>query len=161
LQHPENLQAPRIKFPFRAWNLKLLWMLEVGAWSFVAVFFSTPALAQDRLKSMPGYDHYQKLNREMTDAVKSGILTVTWTNEGKAFYYQKYGKRYHYDIYARTATEIESTETNTPARTDEPRPGERRRRESGQRGGPGRGRQASSAISPSGQWKAVYRNRNL
>ena len=35
------------------------------------------AQAQDRLERMPGYDQYQKMNREKTDAVKMGSLTVT------------------------------------------------------------------------------------
>ena len=53
---------------------------------------------------MPGYERYQRFSREITNAVKLGIVTVTWTNEGKAFDYQKDGKRYHYDIAAHLAT---------------------------------------------------------
>ena len=34
--------------------------------------------AQDRLKTMPGYDQYVKMSKEMTGAVKSGALSVTW-----------------------------------------------------------------------------------
>ena len=127
---------------------------------FLSLLLSTTLFAQDRLKTMPGYEHYQRLSHEMTNAVKLGILTVTWTNEGKAFDYQKDGKRYHYDIAARTVRELTPAKTNAPARTDERRPG-RRRRETGERGGPARGRQASSAISPNGKLKAVYRDRNL
>src|ERR1043166_7993039 len=41
LQHPEKLQIPRpANCPNvfgRAWCLGILWMLEVGAWSFLAV----------------------------------------------------------------------------------------------------------------------------
>ncbi len=108
---------------------------------------------------MPGYEHYQRVSHEMTNAVKLGILTVTWTNEGKAFDYQKDGKRYHYDIAARTATELPPAKTNAPAQTDERPPGERRRTRG--QGGPARGRQASSAISPDGKLKAFYHDRNL
>ena len=123
------------------------------------MFFSVAIFAQDRLKTMPGYEHYQRLSREMSNAVKLGILTVTWTNEGQAFDYQKDGKRYHYDIAARLVTELQLTNTNAPAQTDERPPGERRRTRG--QGGPARGRQAGSAISPNGKLKAVYRDRNL
>jgi len=126
---------------------------------FLSLLLSTTLFAQDRLKTMPGYEHYQRLSHEMTNAVKLGILTVTWTNEGKAFDYQKDGKRYHYDIAARTATELPPAKTNAPAQTDERPPGERRRTRG--QGGPARGRQASSAISPDGKLKAFYHDRNL
>jgi len=127
---------------------------------FLSLLLSTTLFAQDRLKTMPGYERYQRFTREATNVVKLGILTVTWTNGGNAFDYQKNGKRYRYDILARTATEVPSATTNAPARADEQRPGERRR-ETGQRGRPARGRQASSAISPDGKLKAFYRDRNL
>src|SRR5205823_695682 len=70
--------------------LDLLWILDLGAWTFLALLLlSTPLFAQDRLKTMPGYERHERLSREMTNAIKLGILTVTWTNEGKAFNYQK------------------------------------------------------------------------
>src|ERR1041385_6898297 len=58
---------------------------------------SREALAQDRLKSMPGYDRYQKMSREITNAVKLGALSVTWKDRGNAFEFQKDNKRYRYD----------------------------------------------------------------
>src|SRR6266404_7522035 len=142
-----------------SWRLGLPSMLDVGCWMFLSLLLSTTLFAQDRLKTMPGYEHYQRASHEMTNAVKLGILTVTWTNEGKAFDYQKDGKRYHYDIAARTATELPPAKTNAPAQTDERPPGERRRTRG--HGGPARGRQASSAISPDGKLKAFYHDRNL
>ena len=35
--------------------------------------------AQDRLRTMPGYERYQEISTESRDAVKTGALTVTWT----------------------------------------------------------------------------------
>jgi len=69
----------------------------------VFILSSAILLAQDRLKTMPGYERYQKLNREMSNAVKLGALSVVWTNDGKAFDYSRDGKRYRYDIAARKA----------------------------------------------------------
>ena len=72
------------------------------------------ALAQDRLKTMPGYAQYQKMSREITNAVKLGSLSVTWKEEGKAFEYQKDGKRYRYDIAARKTVELPAAPAATP-----------------------------------------------
>src|SRR5205814_367353 len=131
IQHPDKPQKiPKVKPEHKPrwayWRLELDWTLNVGCWMFLSSLFvllSAPAFAQDRLKTMPGYDHYQRLSREITNAVKLGILTVTWTNEGKAFDYYKDGKRYHYDIAARLATELAPAKTNAPSRTEERRPG--------------------------------------
>src|SRR6185503_1789231 len=57
--------------------------------------------AQDRLKTMPGYERFQKMSREITNSVKPGSLSVTWKDGGKAFEYRKDGKRYRYDIAGR------------------------------------------------------------
>src|SRR5438128_2813988 len=133
IQDPEKIQDPSTKpgletphlwnrnhesgrlLPKRiigSWRLDLLWILDLGSWIFLLLLLSTPLWAQDRLKTMPGYEHHERLSREMTNAVKLGILTVTWTNEGKALDYQKDGKRYHYDIAARLVTELPRAKTN-------------------------------------------------
>jgi len=127
----------------------------------VFILSSAILLAQDRLKTMPGYERYQKLNREMSNAVKLGALSVVWTNDGKAFDYSRDGKRYRYDIAARKATELASATTETSRGDREERREERRRerRDRGER--PARGRQFTSAISPDSKLKAFYRDRNL
>jgi dipeptidyl-peptidase-4 len=115
---------------------------------------------QDRLKTMPGYQRYQRLSREITNAVKSGALSVTWKDEGKALEYQKDGKRYRYDIAARQATELGSATTNSPAPRGD-RPPSERRHETSERSRVARGRQSASAVSPNGKLKAFYRDHNL
>jgi hypothetical protein len=40
--------------------------------------------AQDRLPSMPGYENYQKMAKQLPGAVKSGAVFVTWRDGGKA-----------------------------------------------------------------------------
>ena len=115
----------------------------------------TNTSAQDRLKTMPGYEQYQKMNREILGSVKLGALSVTWKDGGQAFEYRKDGKAYRYTIATRTKAEVEPTKEN-----DAPQPGAAggRRREAG---GPERGRQYNSALSPNEKLKAFYRDRNL
>jgi dipeptidyl-peptidase-4 len=116
------------------------------------------ARAQDRLKTMPGYERYQRMSREITNAVKLGSLSVTWKDQGKAFEYQKDGKRYRYDV----ATRSREVLTNSPPATPRPQ-GRREGRGSRTEGSirPERGRQYASAVSPNGKLKAFYRNHNL
>src|SRR6266404_1628462 len=107
--------------------------------------------AQDRLKTMPGYDRYDKIAKEIPGSVKSGSLTIKWQDGGKSFNYYKDGKSYHYDIATKTATEAGSAPAEAEAATG----GGRRR------GGPERGRQFGSAASPDGKLRATYKDRNL
>ena len=107
--------------------------------------------AQDRLKTMPGYDRFQKMSKEIPGSVKLGALTVKWQEGGKTFEYYRDGKAYRYDIATRATTEV-----GTAAADAEGGRGGRRRA-----GGPERGRQYSSAESPDKKLKAFYRDRNL
>lgn len=127
--------------------------------------------AQDRLKTMPGYEQYQKMSKEIPGSVKLGSLFVTWKDGGKAFEYQQDGKVYRYDISARKAevvAEAPKDDSTPPGRGA----GGRGQRGGGGRGGEGsggrggilgvpRGRQAGLATSPDGKFKAFYRDRNL
>jgi len=103
---------------------------------------------QDRLKTMPGYEQYQKMSKEISTAVKPGALIVTWKDDGKSFEYRKEGKSYRYDIATGKTTEI------GPAPVEAPRAGR-------PAGGPARGRQFDAAASPDKKFKAFYRDRNL
>jgi dipeptidyl-peptidase 4 len=115
----------------------------------------TNTSAQDRLKTMPGYEQYQKMSDEIPSSVKSGALSVTWKDGGLAFEYRKDGKAYRYTIATRTAAEVAPTEENNPP---PPSAFGGRRREAG---GLERGRQYNSALSPNEKLKAFYRDRNL
>jgi dipeptidyl-peptidase-4 len=110
------------------------------------------ATAQDRLKTLPGYEQYLRMSKEMQGAVKSGALAVTWKDGGKAFEYTRDGRTYRYDI----ATKI-TTETTASAEAAPAVPGGR----GSLGGGPARGRQVASAESPDKALKAFYRDRNL
>ncbi len=115
--------------------------------------------AQDRLKTMPAYEHYaraiQDLNGAMSSYRSSGVSGVVWTDDGKAVGYTKAGKSYRYDL---------TTHQTTPV--DEPIKGVGQiggggRRRGGGGGAPERGRQFASAISPDGKLKAFYKDSNL
>ncbi len=110
--------------------------------------------AQDRLKTMPGYEQYRKMSREIPGSVKLGAISVVWKDGGQAFEYRKDGKAYRYTVTTRTTVETAPTEANNP-----PPPGAFGGRRQG--GGPARGRQFDSAVSPDGKLKAFYRDRNL
>ncbi|HEY0305160.1 MAG TPA: DPP IV N-terminal domain-containing protein, partial [Longimicrobiales bacterium] len=115
------------------------WLLA----SIGVVVLTTSSAAQDRLKTYPGYDRYARLSREIQGSVRSGALQVTWTDSTQ-FEYTLAGKRYRYDARSLSATEI-------------PLPADQASR----RGGPERGRQFDSAVSPDGKLKAFYKDRNL
>src|SRR5438045_1477378 len=72
----------------------------------VLAIVPTVTVAQDRLKTMPGYERYKKYNSEIPGSVRPGVLSVTWTDDGAAFEYRKAGKNYRYDIAKRTASEL-------------------------------------------------------
>jgi dipeptidyl-peptidase-4 len=116
----------------------------------LAALAVAPVAGQDRIKSMPGYDQYQKMRGQIAGAFRSGALTpVRWVDEGRAFEYALEGKRYRFDVGSRQRTEIEAAAN--------PSGGGR----GGRGGGPERGRQFDTALSPDGRLKAFYRDRNL
>lgn len=104
--------------------------------------------AQDRLKLMPGYTQYDRMSREIPLAMKSGALAASWI-DAHTIEYVRDGKRYRYDVLTRSASEVASAILPVPDGRG------------GRGGGPARGRQADSAVSPDGKLKAIYRDRNL
>lgn len=110
--------------------------------------------AQDRLKTMPGYDRYQQMSGKIAGSVKPGTLAVKWLEGGKAFEYQKDGKTFRYDLAARQAAEAQPSPNAEPGSPGRFGGGARQQ-------GVERGRQAAFALSPDGRLKAFYRDRNL
>jgi dipeptidyl-peptidase-4 len=110
------------------------------------------AIAQDRLKSMPGYEQYQKMGRESFGSVKPGALSALWLPDGSAFEYRLDGKLYRYDIASRAATVIQPSESKGIAIAPD---------RAGRGGGPERGRQFDAALSPDRTRKVFYHERNL
>jgi dipeptidyl-peptidase-4 len=115
---------------------------------FVSLF-RTGAGAQDRLRTMPGFDRYERIGQQIAGSVRGGSLTVTWSPDGRSFEYAREGKRYRYDVAALRAVEIGAA-AEEAGRTGR-----------GRQGGPERGRQYESAESPDKKFVAFYRARNL
>ena len=124
------------------------------AFVVVALLCSPAALAQDRLKTMPGYERYARLSKIIPDSVKRGALAVEWQDDGKTFEYRWDGKRFRFEIANLRAVELPKA-TNQAA-TTERKPVSKAEPEK-----PDRGRQYTSAVSPDGRWKAFYRDRNV
>ena len=124
------------------------------------VLFIQGVMAQDRLKTMPGYQRHEKIAPQIAGSVVLGTLKVNWTNDGNAFEYQREGKYYRYDVLSRTRTELHvltnaaSTGTQRSSDTDK-----RATRQSSDR--PARGRQFNSVASPDGKVKAICHDRNV
>src|SRR5437870_9047676 len=147
--------SPRSSYVKESERMKNRTALNFNKSVVIAVTFALAILpitsrAQDRLKTMPGYDQYQKMSKEIPGSVKLGSLMVKWLDGGKAFEYYKDGKTYRYDIATNAATEAGVA----PPDAEGGRGGRRR-------GGPERGRQFASATSPDGKLKAFHRDRNL
>ncbi|MCW5943228.1 MAG: DPP IV N-terminal domain-containing protein [Fimbriimonadaceae bacterium] len=115
----------------------------------IAIGLAVFVAGQDRLSTMPRYDRYEKLRREIAGSVAGGTQNVVWDDGAPTFTFSKDGKRWRYD--ARTQ-KVEETSDEPAAAPTGRRPGGR---------GPARGRQFDSAISPDGKLKAFHRDRNL
>ncbi len=130
--------------------------------------------AQDRLKAMPGYDRYSKMQPLIGQAFVSGALGVTWSEDGKSFTYPRAGKTYRFEV----ATLKSSETTAAPAASAGERAGRGMPPGGEDRGGseitlstfqiPGcpqttvaRGRQSDCVVSPDGKLKAFHLDRNL
>jgi dipeptidyl-peptidase-4 len=126
--------------------------MSLGALAALLIFPLAIA-AQDRLKTMTGYEAAQRMARDAPAAVTGAVIGATWVDEGRAVEYQKDGKRYRYDVSSRRATEIDAA----PAE-DSGRGGRGRAPVTGT---PDRGRQFDSTKSPDGTLKAFYKDRNV
>jgi dipeptidyl-peptidase-4 len=117
-----------------------------------AVAIPVVLAGQDRLKVAPGYHQAQRLARDSSTAVSGGALSVTWIDGGRAFEYDRHGKRYRYDLAAKKPTEITAGSE---------RSGGSDRLGSVGSDGPERGRQFESSMSPNGVLKAFHKDRNV
>jgi dipeptidyl-peptidase 4 len=130
--------------------------LPASLFLFIVTFVAD---AQDRLKTMPGYEQYHRMSSQMTNVMISGALSVTWKDGGEAFEYDHGGKRFRYDIESQKKTELSKTSTNRTSADSERSPSRRQSRMTDS--APARGRQYTAARSPDGNYTAVYRDRNV
>src|SRR5882757_9603977 len=84
----------------------------------IALLLAIPAAiaAQDRLKTMAGYDAAQRVGRDAPSAITGAITGVAWMDEGRAFEYDQDGKHYRYDVSRGRAAEIENPSGGDAAR---------------------------------------------
>ena len=101
--------------------------------------------AQDRLKSAAGYDRYEAAAAARR-SVALGAALPSWSDSGRTLEYQTRGKRYRFDFTTGKPVELGTIEAEFAL---------------GRRGGPARGRQFESAISPDKRLEAEYRDRNV
>jgi dipeptidyl-peptidase 4 len=111
-----------------------------------ALCAQVPAGAQDRLKSMPGYEQHERMTLEIPAAVKSGALDATWRDDNTVEY-SRDGKRYRFDLGSKSPEQIAAPSPLVPEAAGRPLPA--------------RGRQIDVTESPDGQHKAFYRDRNV
>src|SRR3954465_8559348 len=67
--------------------------------------------AQDRLRTMPGYDQFQKMQSQIPGSWVSGAVSVTWEPGGRGFTYVSGGKNYRFDVATMKATEVAAAAT--------------------------------------------------
>lgn len=108
---------------------------------------SSFAFSQNRLPTMPRFDRYEKMRREISGSVTRGQVSVQWEDEGKTFTYSWGGKKYRFEFTTNKPVEISGGADPEPkAKTPQQ---------------PARGRQFSSEKSPDGKWTAIHKDRNV
>jgi len=122
-------------------SLRPIWLLLTLA--------AAGAYAQDTLQTMPRYDRYEKLRREISGSVVRGIVNASWADDSKSFTYSRDAKTYRFDVGTKAEVEAPAGESSGGRRN-----GQNRRT-------PDRGRQFSTAFSEDGKLKAVCRDRNV
>ena len=116
------------------------------------------ARAQDRLRTMPGYEQYQRMAPLIQSAVASSGrgfgrgAAFTWSGDSRTVDFDSAGKRYRFDVRAKKIAEATSSTLSGQG-------GGRGR--GGFGGQPERGRQFASAMAPAGNHLAIYRDRNV
>jgi dipeptidyl-peptidase-4 len=134
---------------------------RLGIMLALGISTTRAAAAQDRLRTMPGYERYQQMLPQIQSALGGGGGGlggrgfggggIAWSSDGKAVEFTQAGKRMRYDLTTRRTADV------TPAATP-PAGGTGRGR-----GGavPARGRQFESAIAPVGNRMAFHKDRNV
>jgi dipeptidyl-peptidase-4 len=128
---------------------------RVAATVLVLACAAQAAQAQDRLKSMPGYEQYQKMAAAratlgMSGRGGGGGGGITWSSDGKSVDYDNGGKRVRLNVATKALGEATVTAQ-----------GQQGGRGRGFGNQPARGRQFDYAVAPTGDHRAIYRDRNV
>ncbi|HTJ23193.1 MAG TPA: DPP IV N-terminal domain-containing protein [Gemmatimonadaceae bacterium] len=117
---------------------------------------ASAAHAQDRLKTMPGYEQYERMLPLIRQAIPGGgrfAGPITWSSDSRSVEYMSGGKTYRYDLVTRKSAEAGQANATSP--------GGQGRGRGGFVGMPERGRQFAYAVAPAGNHRAIYRDRNV
>ncbi|MDB4877796.1 MAG: peptidase dipeptidylpeptidase domain protein [Gemmatimonadetes bacterium] len=114
------------------------------------------AHAQDRLKTMPGYEEYQRmaaLRSTLGMGGRGGIGggSISWSADSKSVDFDNAGKRARFDVASQKV--VDATDAGMQ------QTGGRGRGGFGNQ--PARGRQFEFAVAPAGNHRAIYRDRNV
>ena len=64
------------------------------------------AMAQSRIKTMPGYAQWSEISPQIFDAVKSGAVTPVWARDSQTFDYVIDGVRWRYHVALKRALPV-------------------------------------------------------
>lgn len=107
------------------------------------------AHAQSRIKSLPGYDAYARMEPELADAIGWGAVKPDWDASGRSFEFDAGERRFRFDIQRLRMRDVGEAK---PEKKEEPKP----------RLVLARGRGAEADVrSPDGRWRAFTRDMNL
>ncbi len=65
------------------------------------------ALAQSRIRTMPGYDRWAEMAPQLNRALKSGAVSAVWAGDSRSFEYVLDARTWRFDIDTLTRTEVE------------------------------------------------------
>ena len=109
---------------------------------------TSTAIAQDKLKKMPGYEQHQKMSSQLQSSVKRISPNIVWSKDGQTFTYVDENMTHTFDVKQNKT--IKSEDYQAPQRQPYSR---------GNR--PERGRQYASVNSPDDKLKAFTKDRNM
>ena len=123
-----------------------------------AVAFAAPAMAQSRIRSMPGYTQWSEISPQIQGAVKSGAVTPVWAQDSLTFDYVVDGVRWRFDVAAKRALPVQDSngEAQPAGPAAQPAPSV----PSGVVLARGRGKEAD-VLSPDGTLRAFSREQNM
>jgi dipeptidyl-peptidase-4 len=138
------------------------WFSALTLGSAAIVGAARATRAQDRLKSMPGYEQYQRMAPQIAQ-VAAGLggrgftalgPMIAWSPDSKLVFYQSAGAVHTFNVGTR------AVDAQPPAAPEATPPAGRGGR-GGAAGQPDRGRQFSASVAPAGNHRAIYKDRNV
>lgn len=121
---------------------------------FMASATAPVALAQSRIRTMPGYERWSEMAPKLAQAVKSGAITVQWAQDSRSFEYTRDTTRWRFDLGALAKKQI------APAASPPVSPAARPAGAGDLVLARGRGREAD-VLSPDGSMRAFSRDFNM